>query len=578
MDSPNGWQRDVAQRLLLEKQDRAAAGPLRQLFDKSSNPKVRLQALCTYSGLLKTTGTIMLVKAMKDPHPAVRQWAIWAAERDSPNDFLVALTIMGAGKDDPDSGPLPPWGSPVNDPDIRVRYQLALSLGELRETGYFTSGLLQQLALRDFGNPHMQVAIMSSAVPHIEKLLAAGFPANQGRAPSPQFAESLIGLATALRLDNNLGVKNPANSPMQEGNRQDGILGGALRNISRNATGKFAPWQFFALAGFLDALDRRNTPLAKYQSSAGSWSAQAIDQFPGLFAQARQTALDPQAGEGDRLTAIRLLGRGLTEQDEDYGRLGALLAPQVPSEIQQAALTGLKRATGPRVGEILLTGWKSYGPAVRAEVLNTLFTRTEWLQVLLAAIEDGRLSAGEIGAAQKQKLLAHSQSAIRERAAKLFAAVGSDRLKVVKQYESVAELKGDTGRGAALFRQNCATCHRLNGEGSNVGPDLGSMADKSVASLLVAVLDPNQAVDAAYAAYTIQTKNDRELAGIIAAETPNSITLRMPGGTEETVLRTEIKQMSGSRLSLMPEGFEKALTPQAMADLIAWLQTGAAKP
>ena len=104
-----------------------------------------------------------------------------------------------------------------------------------------------------------------------------------------------------------------------------------------------------------------------------------------------------------------------------------------------------------------------------------------------------------------------------------------------------------------------------------MGPDLGTVATKPVQELVVAILDPNQAVDPAYTSYSLVTKDDRDLTGILAAETPNSILLRMTGGTEETILRSNIQEFRSSGRSLMPEGFETALKPQDMADLISYL-------
>jgi putative heme-binding domain-containing protein len=99
---------------------------------------------------------------------------------------------------------------------------------------------------------------------------------------------------------------------------------------------------------------------------------------------------------------------------------------------------------------------------------------------------------------------------------------------------------------------------------------LGALADKSAEYLLVAILVPNRAVEARYVNYTAVTKDQREFSGIIAAETPNSITLRSPSG-DETIFRADLDHLTSSGLSLMPEGFEKALTPQDLADLIARL-------
>ena len=103
-----------------------------------------------------------------------------------------------------------------------------------------------------------------------------------------------------------------------------------------------------------------------------------------------------------------------------------------------------------------------------------------------------------------------------------------------------------------------------------VGPDLGALADKSIETLLVAILDPNRAVEARYVNYTAVTKDDREFSGVLASETANSITLRSANG-EETILRADLVRLSSSGLSLMPEGFEGIFSPQDLADLIAFL-------
>ena len=89
----------------------------------------------------------------------------------------------------------------------------------------------------------------------------------------------------------------------------------------------------------------------------------------------------------------------------------------------------------------------------------------------------------------------------------------------------------------------------------------------------MAILDPNQAFEAKYVSYTAATLNGRELSGIIASETPTSITLRSPGGTEEVVARSEIQRLTSSKLSLMPEGLENVLQPQDMADLLAFIRS-----
>lgn len=148
----------------------------------------------------------------------------------------------------------------------------------------------------------------------------------------------------------------------------------------------------------------------------------------------------------------------------------------------------------------------------------------------------------------------------------------ADRAQVIANYAGVEKLAGDAARGHKQFQALCIPCHRLRGEGSEVGPDLGMTADKPVDWLLTAILDPSQAVEARYRAWTITLKSGEELSGLVSAETANNLVLRMAGGIEHAALRGDIVSMTPSQLSLMPAGFESALQLQDMADLIRWLR------
>jgi putative heme-binding domain-containing protein len=203
-------------------------------------------------------------------------------------------------------------------------------------------------------------------------------------------------------------------------------------------------------------------------------------------------------------------------------------------------------------------------------LLNALLARREWVEIFLTAIESDEIPARQIGPPEQERLRRNRDPAIRERAAKLFEAMNPDRQKAIDACRAVLELKGDGGRGAILFGQNCAVCHKLQGL-APVGPDLGTVAEKPAETLLVAILDPNRAVEARYVSYTAMLKDGRELNGLIAAETASSITLRSASG-EETVLRSDLEQLTSSGLSLMPDGFEKVLSVQDLADVIAFVR------
>jgi putative heme-binding domain-containing protein len=323
--------------------------------------------------------------------------------------------------------------------------------------------------------------------------------------------------------------------------------------------GQFAPWQFSALAGLLDGA-RGNAEIAK-----------AIQPLDGLRNAARAVAEDDKASEDDRLLAVRLLGREPKDQDADRDRLAKLLRPQVSGRLQQAAVAALGRTSDRRVPETLLAGWKSHSPQLRSVLLDTLLSRDAWAATLLASIEDKCTPAAEIDPAHRRRLLDNRDPKLKTRARAVFSEEGGPRSAVVASYRSALTTPGDPAAGAAVFKRACATCHKVGNEGVEVGPDLATLTDKSPESLLVAILDPNRAVEAKYTNFTVATTDGRVLTGLIAVETATAVTLKRQEGKEDVLLRSDIEQMAGSGQSLMPEGMEKDLTPKDVADVIAFL-------
>jgi putative heme-binding domain-containing protein len=234
------------------------------------------------------------------------------------------------------------------------------------------------------------------------------------------------------------------------------------------------------------------------------------------------------------------------------------------------------------VPELLLRGWKGYGPALRTQVLEVLSRRDEWLRAALDAVEKKQLPAAEIDAVRRQRLLDHKDRAVRERAAKVFAgAANPDRQKVIDTYAaSMEKLTGDAGRGQKVFAKTCSVCHKLGGVGNEVGPDLASLNDKSTPYLLVAVLDPNRAVEARYVSYVAETKSGLTLTGVLTAETGSSVTIVGADGKAQTVLRRDLESLSSTGRSAMPDGLEKDLSAQELADVMAHVRGagGVAKP
>ena len=159
------------------------------------------------------------------------------------------------------------------------------------------------------------------------------------------------------------------------------------------------------------------------------------------------------------------------------------------------------------------------------------------------------------------------------RAKKLLGGVNRNRAKVIQSYAGVGDLKGNAGHGKLLFTTHCSVCHSFKGQGNKVGPDLAAFSVKPINDWLIGILDPNQAVETTYTTYLVISKDDSAITGVLASETPSALILRTASGQEMTVLRKNLKSIQAIGQSLMPEGLETALNPEAVADLLAYLRT-----
>ncbi|MGB7324052.1 MAG: PVC-type heme-binding CxxCH protein [Rubripirellula sp.] len=147
----------------------------------------------------------------------------------------------------------------------------------------------------------------------------------------------------------------------------------------------------------------------------------------------------------------------------------------------------------------------------------------------------------------------------------------AQRQAVVAKYDGVLELPADLERGRDHFKKHCSGCHRIDGIGFEIGPNLATIKSRGSKTVLTSVLDPNREVNPQYINHVIVTVDGRVMTGTIADEGATSVTLRRAENVTESVLRIEIDQMKSTGLSIMPEGFENSIDRQAMADLIGYL-------
>ena len=125
--------------------------------------------------------------------------------------------------------------------------------------------------------------------------------------------------------------------------------------------------------------------------------------------------------------------------------------------------------------------------------------------------------------------------------------------------------------GQAVFKRVCALCHKIYGEGQDVGPDLTLNGRNDFDQLISNIFDPNLVIGPGYQAATIATTEGRILIGLVVENGSTRVVLKLQGGSVETIQRGQIEEMKMSELSLMPDSFDTQLTPQEIADLCAFL-------
>ena len=232
-------------------------------------------------------------------------------------------------------------------------------------------------------------------------------------------------------------------------------------------------------------------------------------------------------------------------------------------------------------------------PALRDKATTILLSRTDRIAKLLDAIEAKKITPAQLSVAAKATLGRQKTPALAERIAKLIGDGSSaNRKAVIETYltamqgsdagtparkESVvagksARITGDVARGAKVYEMACMVCHKFAEKGNDVGPHLGTIKAWTVEQLVTNILDPNREVSPNFALYLVETKDGRTLSGLITSETAGNLTLKRADGGTDTVLRSEIQSLTSPGISLMPEGLEAAITPQQLADLIAYLK------
>ena len=525
---PSAWWRETAQRLLIERGAKTSAAALKALAMARPSALGRVHALWT----LQTLGLLAeadVLPAFTDPEPRVREQAARLAE----GHLAEGSTLAG------------PLQALATDPDAMVRMQAAFSLGAMASGDARKLDALATIAATDAADRRTRAAVLSSVPGRAAALLA------RIDAKAPGLLDRSEGRAWLDDLAVLVGVENDPASIRVVLDRF------SKADVDPSTTRR-------VLLGLGTGLSRWGGSL---RGAIGGASLPGLD---AAFARAARVAETDGPAEA-RVESIGLLGLGPV--DRALAALPPRLDAREPAEVQLAAIRALKEIADARVAPAILERWAGLGPATRREAFEALFARPDRLDALLGAIEAKTLPATDLEPARRAQLLTNSHPSIKSRAVALLRGLDRpDRDRLIAAARPALGMLGERDKGKTVFGKLCATCHRAEGEGVEVGPNLATVTGRTPDDLLVHILDPNREVAANYVNYAVETLDGLVLTGLIAEESAGHLTLKRAGGATDVVPRARIGSIAATGLSLMPEGLETGLTPKDLADLIAYLR------
>ncbi len=580
----NKWWRDTAQRLLVEWNESASVPFLEELVRTSRSAHARVHALWTLRGMGRTTdvGTHLgrlqsgvLLRGLVDAESGVRENAVLLAEAEAADSAEIRDVLMGM----------------ANDPDSRVRLQVALSLGDLnRRADEPVAVKVEEALLRILGkdseNQWTRLAVLSGMgqrpYPAWERFLNQSTIKRDPATPNGlsggtlEFVRALseiVGAEGRSVMESLRWIKQHAATDAAV---QLAILDGLRSGMGKRGERLSLKEQDrVEVARILGVLEDGKSPvmLRSLWSLSKAFSLAPSESQSASLRTAERVAGDSTRSLEDRFENLRLLDLGRSGEFADS--LFGLLNHRHPKVLQEEAMRQLTMGRQPDIARKLVEVWPDLGPGSRLLAGDFLLYRSENHDLLLTALENGSIRMGQLNLdlERRRRLLRSPNAETVRRASALFSDAGVvTRAVALEKMKPALSLAGNGDNGLAVFNKTCAPCHKIAGNGNSVGPDLTDIYRKSAETLLQDILDPNAAVNTEFLSFSAETVDGEMNTGLLIGETEELITLREAGGKTITLPRRSIESLRSSGLSLMPEELESVLSHGEMADLIAYLQ------
>ena len=300
-----------------------------------------------------------------------------------------------------------------------------------------------------------------------------------------------------------------------------------------------------------------------WKDAVGLASIRTIFSSPEQSATRRIQALEALVAANDR-EVIDVAAGVVSDQ-----KSGAI-------EFRGQVLAAMGRMSDPAIATAVLAKYSQLEPELQPRVVELLTQRVDWSKALIAAIGQKSIPSTALNVNQVRKLLATKDQELTEQVTATWGVLRDQRNPQREQV--IADMRrflrkseGDPHEGKKVFARVCGQCHKLHGEGVDVGPDITLNGRSSFEQLLSNVFDPSLVIGASYQAQTVVTTEGRTLVGLVAEDNEQRIVLKVQGGKLESIPRSSVDETRKSNLSMMPEDLEKQLKPQELVDLFAYI-------
>jgi putative membrane-bound dehydrogenase-like protein len=565
---PNIWWRRNAQRLLLDRDDKQIIPELVQMAQNTTSALGRLHALWTLEGM-NSLRPELIRKVLQDPVPEIRENAIKLAElhlADTPSlaDALLAMQ---------------------SDTYAKVRYQLLCTLGFIDTPQ--ANQVRKELLFQDIEKEWIQIAALSVPTSQNTALLEMVISSFE-----PAYA-SLVRRLSAI-----VGVSQQPEKIHQ-----------LFQKVTTPTSGNHIAWQVPVLEGLAQGLENRDATSLVFQADQNLLVQAFFDHPSDSIRQASLQVLKVTGlPEGSQIQtgmqrAVQMTGNQELSPERRAGALEfialgspathasllkRLIVSNEPATVQIAALHALSVIPGTTVSEFVLKQWPILTPTVRSAALNTFMKGSfnpegtavegsldlDRIKLLLAAMESGEIQPNSLDGGIQWRLISLSNESLRNQALRLLRPGNERGQGANKQY--VLDVKKETGnpeKGRTVFMVNCIMCHQMGNEGGvPFGPDLATVRSWEEATLIGNIVDPDMAIANGYDLWMAELKSGEVIQGVLVTESANAVTLLNQQLKETTIARKRIRSLKAMQQSAMPADLRDKISPQEMADLIAYIQ------